>query len=147
MLHAALVALVGGADVVVVGDAHALPEVLEGGGDLVGELLRRDSGGGGGALDLLAVLVGAGQEEGVVAQQAVAAGDDVGRDGGVGVADVRARVDVVDRRREVELFGGVWHRLGRPVYQGSRFEVPRFEVRGSERVEGSGHRPHLRREM
>ena len=30
---------VGGADVVVVGDAHALPEVAEGGGDLVGELL------------------------------------------------------------------------------------------------------------
>ena len=90
-------ARLGGADVVVVGDAHAVPEVAEAGGDLVGELLRGDAGGGGGALDLLAVLVGAGEEEGVVAEQAVAAGDDVGRDGGVGVADVRARVDVVDR--------------------------------------------------
>jgi hypothetical protein len=72
--------------------------------DLVGELLWRDAGGGGAALDLLAVLVGAGEEEGVVAEQAVAAGDDVGDDGGVGVADVRARVDVVDRGGEVELF-------------------------------------------
>jgi hypothetical protein len=49
------------------------------------------------------VLVGAGEEEGVVAEQAVAARDDVGDDGGVGVADVGARVDVVDRRGEVEL--------------------------------------------
>ena len=96
---------VGGADVVVVGDAHAVPEGAELGGDLVGELLRRDAGGGGGALDLLAVLVGAGEEVGVVAEEAVAAGDDVGDDGGVGVADVGARVDVVDRRGEVELFG------------------------------------------
>ncbi len=63
LLDAALVAGFGGADVVVVGDAHALPEGVELGGDLVGELLRGDAGGGGGALDLLAVLVGAGEEE------------------------------------------------------------------------------------
>ncbi len=102
MLDALLVLGAGGADVVVVGDAHALPEVCEGLGDLVGELLGRDAGGGGGALDLLAVLVGAGEEEGVVTEQAVTAGEDVGHDGGVGVADVGARVDVVDRRGDVE---------------------------------------------
>ena len=51
-----------------VGDTHAVPEVAEGGGDLVGELLRRDAGGDGGALDLLAVLVGAGEEEDVVSE-------------------------------------------------------------------------------
>ena len=112
LLGALLVAGFGGADVVVVGDAHAVPEVAELDGDLVGELLRGDSGCGGGALDLLAVLVGAGEEEGVVAEQAVAAGDDVGRDGRVGVADVRARVDVVDRGSEIELLLG--HGL-RPV--------------------------------
>ena len=104
LLDASLVAGLGGADVVVVGDAHALPEGAELGGDLVGELLRRDAGGCGGALDLLAVLVGAGEERGVVAEEAVAAGDDVGGDGGVGVADVGARVDVVDRGGEIELF-------------------------------------------
>jgi hypothetical protein len=106
----------GGADIVVVGDAHALPERLELGGDLVGELLRRDAGGSGGALDLLAVLVSAGEEEGVVAEQAVAAADDVGGDGGVSVADVRARVDVVNGGREVELFLSFRHDGGqRPV--------------------------------
>jgi len=94
----------GGADVVVVGDAHALPEILEGLRDLVGELLRRDAGGGGGALDLLAVLIGAGEEEGVVTEQAVAAGEYVRNDGGVRVADVRARVDVIDRGGDVEGF-------------------------------------------
>jgi hypothetical protein len=61
------------------------------------------------------VLVGAGEEEGVVAQQAVASRDDIGGDGGVGVADVGARVDVVDRRGEIELFCGFWHRLEWPV--------------------------------
>ncbi len=41
--------------------------------------------------------------------EAVAAGDDVGHDGGVRVADVGARVDVVDRGGEVELFRGFRH--------------------------------------
>jgi hypothetical protein len=104
-MHALFVARLGGADEVVEGEAHAPPGLAEGGGDLVGELLRRDARGGGAALDLLAVLVGSGEEEGVVAQQAVAAGEHVRDDGGVGVADVRTRVDVVDRRREEELVG------------------------------------------
>ena len=73
----------------------------------------------------LAVLVGAGEKKRVVAQQAMAARDDVGGDGGVGVADVGAGVDVVDRRGEVKLFGRLWHRLERLGYQGSRFrEAP-----------------------
>jgi hypothetical protein len=44
------------------------------------------------------VLVGAGEEEGVVAQQAVASRDDIGGNGRVGVPDMRAGVDVVDWR-------------------------------------------------
>ncbi len=59
----------------------------------------------GGALDFLAVLVGAGGEDGVVALHALEALDGVGGDGGVGVADVRRGVDVVDRSGEV-----VFHR-------------------------------------
>ena len=58
------------------------------------------------------VLVGAGEKEGVVAEQAMAAGDDVRDDGGVGVADVGARVDVVDRRGEIELRRGVGQGFG-----------------------------------
>ena len=67
LLGALLVMGGGGADEVVVGDAHAVPEAFEGGGDLVGELLGWNAGGCGAALDFLAVLVGAGEEEGVVA--------------------------------------------------------------------------------
>ena len=100
----------GSADVVRVSDAHAVPEIFELSGDLIGELLGGDAGGGGGALDLLAVLVGAGEEEGIVAEEAVAAGEDVRNDGGVGVADVGARVDVIDRRGEVELLWWLRHR-------------------------------------
>ena len=96
-------ARLGRADVVVVGEAHAVPQRAELRGDLVGELLRWDASGGGGALDLLAVLVGAGEEEGVVAEQAVTAREHVGNDGRVRMADVRPRVDVVDRRGEVKL--------------------------------------------
>ena len=104
LLDGGFVVGVGGADVVVVGDAHAVPEGAEGGGDLVGELLGREAGSGGGALDLLAVFIGAGEEEGVVAEEAVATGDDVGRNRRVRVADVGARVDIVNRGGEVELF-------------------------------------------
>ena len=109
MLDALLVAGFCGADEVGVGDAHAAPEVAEGLRDLVGELLRGDAGGDGGALDLLPVLVGAGEEEDVLAEEAVAAGEDVGDDGGVGVADVGACVDVVDRGGDVEGFCWIGH--------------------------------------
>ena len=109
VLDALLVTEFGGADEVVVGDAHAVPQGVERGGDPVGELLRGDAGGVGGALDLLAVLVGAGEEEGVVAEQAMAPGEDVRDDGGIGVADVGARVDVVDRRGEIELVAAIGH--------------------------------------
>ena len=79
--------------------SHWLAEFV---GDEVGELLRRFVGGGGGALDLLAVLVGAGGEDHrLVTLHALQALDRVGGDGGVGVADVGSGVDVIDRRGEV----------------------------------------------
>ena len=70
-------------------------------GNDVGKLLRRFAGRGGGALDLLPVLIGAGGEHYVVALHALPALDGVGGDGGVGVADVRRGVHVIDRCREV----------------------------------------------
>ena len=57
-----LVARLGGADEVVVGDVQPLPRLVEQRGDRVGEVLRRQARGLGGLLDLQAVLVGAGQE-------------------------------------------------------------------------------------
>jgi hypothetical protein len=74
------VAGLGGADEVVVGDVQPLPRVGELGGDLVGERLRRLAGGVGGLLDLEAVLVGAGEELHVVAQQPVPARERVADD-------------------------------------------------------------------
>ena len=53
-------------------------------------------------LDLLAVLVGAGQEEHVVAVQPLEPRHHVGRDRGVGVADMRRAVHVIDRGGDVE---------------------------------------------
>ena len=50
---------------------------------------------------LLAVLVGPGEEEDVVADQPVPPGQGVGVDRGVGVPDVGRVVDVVDRRGDV----------------------------------------------
>ena len=103
-LHALLVPVGGGADEVVVGQAHPVPERAELGGDFIGELLRSLSRGLRGALDLLSVLVGAGEKVSVEAHHALAPGNGVAGNGGVGVPDVRARVHVVDRRRDVKLF-------------------------------------------
>ena len=90
----------------------------ERGRDRVGLLLRATPGGLGRLLDLEAVLVGAGEEEDVVAEQAVPAGERVGDDGGVGVAEVGHVVDVVDRRRRRRTGSlSTWrrYRVRRPV--------------------------------
>ena len=131
-LHALLVARGGGADEIVVGQAHALPERTEFGGNFVGELLRGFARGLGCALDFLTVFIGAGQEPSVIPQHAVAARDRVADDGGVGVSNVRTRIDVVDRGRDVELLGhsnsvcfagiSLYHRVHRGT-QGKPFFV------------------------
>jgi hypothetical protein len=100
-LHRGVVPGLRGADEVVVGDVQQLPGVTEALGRAVRHLLGADAVGLGRPLDLEPMLVGAGQEEGVVAQQAVPAGEGIGDDGGVGVSDVRCVVDVVDRGRHV----------------------------------------------
>ncbi len=75
------------------------PEAL---GVAVGQLLRLDAERVRRIRDGLAVLVGAGQEEHVLPALAVVAGHHVGRDRRVRVAEVRRRVDVVDRGGHVE---------------------------------------------
>src|SRR6266498_2000289 len=94
----------GGADVVVVGDAHPVPQAAEFCGNFVGELLRGFTRGFGGALDLLSVLVGAGEEPSVKSHGALATCNRVARDSRVRVPDVRTGVDVVNRGRDVKLF-------------------------------------------
>ena len=102
-LHAALVALRCGADEIVVRQAHAIPEGTEFRGNFIGELLRRFARGLGCTLDLLTVFVGAGQEPGVIPQHPVPPRDRVADNRGVGVPNVRMRIDVVDRGRDVKL--------------------------------------------
>ena len=103
LLRAAFVLLAGGADEFVVGNPKPVPQGAELARNFVGELLRRLAGGGGRALDLLAVLVGAGEEERVATQRPLTARNGVADHGRVGVPDVRASIHVVDRSRDVEL--------------------------------------------
>jgi len=71
-------------------------------GHAVDERLRRELLLRRGLGDLLAVLVGPGDEEGILAGEPVVARERVGDRRGVGRAEVRRRVGIVDRRRQVE---------------------------------------------
>ena len=92
-----------GADEVVVGQPHPVPQRAELGGNFVGQLLRSFSRGLRRALNLLSVFVGAGEEVSIEAQHALPARNGVTRNRGIGVPDVRARIHVVDGRRDVKL--------------------------------------------
>ena len=84
------------------GDLHALRQIAKALRDLVGKGLRRHTGSRRGLLDLLAVLVGAGQEAHPPAVEAREPGEGIAGQRGVGVADMGHVVDVVDRRGDVE---------------------------------------------
>ncbi len=95
-------ARLGRPDEIIVRDLELFPEVPEADDDLVGELDGRQAARGGRFLHLLAVLVRPGQEEDVIARRPLEAGQGVGDDRCVGVADVGNVVDVIDRRRYVK---------------------------------------------
>lgn len=71
----------------------------------VGELARRDPLAFGDLRDRLVVLVGAGQEEDLLAALAHVPREHVGGDRRAGVTEVRLRIDVVDGRRDVKPTG------------------------------------------
>ena len=93
---------IGGADEAIGADAQRVLGGLEEGHLLVHEGLGLEAllGGGGGDVDR--VLVGAGQEAGVVADHAVPAGDDVGADDLVEGVQARLVVGVGDGGGQVE---------------------------------------------
>ena len=101
LLHLFLVHGVGGADELVIGGVHQVPDLLDLSSDVVHMLLRGDARSLGLFLDLLAVLVRAGLEVYVVAGHALVARDRVGQHDLIGVADVRLRRGVGDRRRDI----------------------------------------------
>ena len=98
LLHLFLVHRVGGADELVIGGVHQIPDGLNLTGNLVNVLLRRDAGCLGLLLNLLTMLVRAGLEINVVTGHALVACDSVGQHDLVGVADVRLRRGIGDCR-------------------------------------------------
>ena len=101
LLNLFLVHGVGGADELVIGGVHQIPDLLDLRRDVVHMLLRGDARGLGLFLDLLAVLVRAGLEVHVVAGHALVARDRVSEHDLIRVADVRLRRGVGDRRRDI----------------------------------------------
>ena len=92
--------VVGSADEAVIGDVHQLPQVLDPPGSLynaVHKLLGRDAGLLGLVLDLLAVLVRAGEKQHIAAGEPLIPGHGVGGYRAVGVADVQLIAGIVDR--------------------------------------------------
>ena len=105
LLHGGAVVVVGGADEAVVGDVHQLPQIEDAAlalHDVIHELLGRHARLLRLRLDLLAVLVGAGEEHHVEALQTLIAGDGVRRHGAVAVTDVQLVGGVVDGRGDIK---------------------------------------------
>ena len=96
LLAAFHVVIIGGADKAVVADIQQLPQILDSSHDLVHILFGSYTGIGSLILDLLAVLIGAGQEHDVVALHPLKAGQRIAGHGGVAVADVQLIAGVVD---------------------------------------------------
>ena len=94
---------IGCADKVIVVDAHFFPEVLEAQVVFVNVFLRGDSALFSGPLDLLPVLVGAGEEESLVSQELVEPRENVGENGRIGMPDVRGVIYIVDRSGDVKI--------------------------------------------
>ncbi len=102
LLDLGLVLGVRRADEEVVGGAELGHQRLEPLGVAVGQLLGLQPLGAGGIGHRLAVLVGPGEEEHLLAPLAHVPGQHVGGDGRVGVAQVGLRVDVIDGGGDVE---------------------------------------------
>ena len=105
LLHLRHVLGVGGADEEVVGPVDAPGQLAETRRVGVDQVPRGDPLRLGRQRHRLAVLVGAGEEEDVLAALAVVAREHVGGDRRVGVAEMRLGVHVVDRGGDVEAHG------------------------------------------
>ena len=103
-LHDPFVSRLGRADKIVVGQVQLSGKLLPGRSHFVAVGLGALAGAEGGLLDFLPVLIHASQKKNVVAQAAVGAGDDIGNDLFVGVAEMRFTVEVVNRCRDVKPF-------------------------------------------
>jgi hypothetical protein len=123
-LHKFLVAGLGGADEIVVGQLEFPGEGLPVGGEGVAVFLRVLLFGLRGLLDLLTVFVQAREEEDFLPEAAARPGDDVRDDFLVGVPDMRLAVDIINGRGDVKTLAhrtnSVWHKraVGNPAKRG-----------------------------
>ena len=109
LLHNALMRWCGRGSPSVEVDLKFLPKLEEFGGATVCEFLGRHPFFFGGLLDLLPVLIHAGQKKNGATTEFFEPGENIGEDFFVGVADVGRRVGVVDGRG---IKGAVRHRAG-----------------------------------
>ncbi len=122
-LHDLVVLGVGRADEEVVGHAQRGGQILEADVVAVAQLARRDALALGDLGHRLAVLVGAGEKEDVLASLAHVTGENVGRDRRVRVPQMGLRIHVVDRSRDVVRHGPKTLREGVFVAAGDRPRV------------------------
>ena len=119
LTHYPLVPLFGSADEVVVGDVEVGPGFTESLDNTIGKLDRRHVSCLGCLFDLLAVLIGTGQEVRLFTARAMKTRERIGGDGGVGMADMGHVVDVVDRGGDVETHGLLFALGGRCCCEGN----------------------------
>ena len=108
-LYLCLVIGVGGTDEFVVGRIHQIPDSLDLGGYVVYEFFWRDTCLFCFQLDLLAMLIGSGLEEYIVALLTFEAGDAVREYDLVGVPDVRLAGCVGNRRGDIIFRSDFFH--------------------------------------
>src|SRR4030042_4535701 len=93
-----LMGFFGGANEAVVGDVQLGPELPEKVADAVGVRLGIFPGGPGGLGHFVPVFIRAGQEKSLVPGQFIEAVEQIRHDGGIGMADMRLGVHVINRR-------------------------------------------------
>src|SRR5580700_817280 len=103
LLHSLRVPLFGGPDEIIVRDAHPLPQLAELRRNFVRILLRSLARSQRSPLNLLPVLISACEKKCFRAQQALPPRNRVARNRRISVPDVRTRVHVINRRRNIKL--------------------------------------------
>ena len=103
-LHAARMLRVGGADKLRIGNIEQLADALDLTCNLINVLLRRNAGFLRDFFDLLAVLIGAGQEIYIIALHSAEPGKRVGHDNFIGIADVRLARGIRDGSGQIIRF-------------------------------------------
>jgi hypothetical protein len=107
----------GCADEIIVGTAERLDHRLKSRCILVGQLRWRHSRLTGRLVHFQAVLIGAGQETNIIAIQALEAGERIGGQRFIGVADMRRAVGIGNGGRDVIAIG---HRVVEGFLEGIR---------------------------